>query len=185
MRAFIAINLDDSIREAIEKSAVPLKNLRAKIKWVEKENLHLTLRFLGEVKPEIIPEVGQALKRSCRGVAPFEISLRGMGSFPESGVPRIVWVALENGLEKVRALAESLKKELSGLPVKSEQRAFKAHITIGRVKRIADVSAFRSEIKGLRELFLGSQTITSIQLMESRLSASGPHYSVIGETALA
>ena len=74
MRTFIAINLDDSIKEAIEKSAAPLRDLKAKIKWVEKENLHLTLRFLGEVRPEIIPDIDRAVKRSCRGVAPFEMA---------------------------------------------------------------------------------------------------------------
>ena len=185
MRTFIAINLDDSIKEAIEKSAAPLRDLKAKIKWVEKENLHLTLRFLGEVRPEIIPDIDRAVKRSCRGVAPFEMALKGMGCFPENRAPRIVWVAVENGVEKVRALAESLKKELSGLPVKSEERAFKAHITIARIKRMADVAAFRSEIKKRKELFLGSHTITSVELMESTLSASGPHYSVIGEATLA
>jgi 2'-5' RNA ligase len=178
MRTFIAINLDDAIKDAIREKTAPVREVDAKIKWVEKQNLHLTLRFLGEVKPETVPRIDDAMRKSCEGIAPFDMVLKGAGCFPERGRPRVVWVAVEDGADTAKRIAERLRKELSGLPVKPDDKAFKAHITIGRIKKVGDRDAFHATLENLKELFLGSQTINTIELMESQLTPGGPIYSV-------
>jgi len=184
MRTFVAVNLDNSVKDAIEKHTAGLRKLRAKIKWVEKDNLHLTLNFLGEIRPELTSDIADAVKNACAGVSAFDIGVRGTGCFPEKGNPRVVWVAVEEGAKSLSDLSGKIKRCLAGLPVELEDRKFRAHITIGRIKKLEDSAGFKAEIENLREHFFGFQNITNIDLMESRLSPSGPNYTIIAQAAL-
>ena len=184
MRTFVAVNLDNSVKDAIEKHSAPLRALKAKIKWIEKHNLHLTLNFLGEIRLELTPDITNAVRNACAGVPAFDIGVRGMGCFPEQGNPRVVWVAVDEGAKTLADLAGKIKRCLAGFPVKLEDKRFRAHITIGRIRKMEDPAAFMAEIEKLREHFFGFQNITNIDLMESRLTSSGPNYTIIAQAAL-
>ena len=184
MRTFVAVNLDDPIKDAIEKCTGGLRDLSARVKWVEKHNLHLTLNFLGEIRPELAGVIAGAIKNACAGTSAFEMSVRGMGCFPERGSPRIVWAAVDEGAEILADLAGKIRSCLAGFPVKMEDKKFRAHITVGRIRKMEESAAFTAEIEKLREHFFGLQTIKNIDLMESRLTSSGPDYTIIAQAVL-
>lgn len=143
----------------------------ADVKWVETESLHVTLKFLGEVGEPGVNEVRAAL-RSVRG-ASFRLGVRGIGTFPPRGRPRVIWLGLTSA-DPLAALAATVERVLEPLGFPPEGRPFKPHVTLGRVRSPAGLD--RLDLASLRERAFGSWTVEGVSLMESRLSSKGPTY---------
>ncbi len=173
MRLFVAIDLEDKIRDSIYRVAEKLSNVSG-LKLVEKENLHITLMFLGEVneaKVDLIKEKLSEVK-----AMPFEVKFKGIGFFPSSGNIRIIWVGVEKGEEELKALADDIYEKLKRLGFKRDKE-FSAHVTVARVKR---------RVSGLRELLsefeneeFGVMRVENFKLKRSILRHTGPIYTDI------
>ncbi|MCX8033795.1 MAG: RNA 2',3'-cyclic phosphodiesterase [Thermodesulfovibrio sp.] len=132
MRCFIAIELSEDIKKFIDK----LININFSIEGVslvKKENLHLTLKFLGEVETELIPKLNKSLNNLANEFSPFILKISHPGVFPDKLKPRIIWIGLESS-EVLKELAAKIDEEMSKYGFEREQREFKAHITLARVK---------------------------------------------------
>ncbi|MCK4420755.1 RNA 2',3'-cyclic phosphodiesterase [candidate division WOR-3 bacterium] len=171
MRLFTAIEIPKESRESI-RNLENLIDTNASVKWVEKENLHITLKFLGEVESsspieEILADVG-------KGVEPFYISLKNLGAFPSESNVRVLWVGVDKGSDVIKDLFRNIEDGLAQLGFQKENKNFTPHITIGRVKK--GKLLFPSHIDFSYEPFLADK----ITLFESTLTPKGPIYTVSG-----
>lgn len=180
MRTFIAIDLSEENKTALTKLQDELKQTQADVKWVEPENIHLTLKFLGEVTDEYVGKVKEALDKAAAGFRPFEISLSDIGAFPKLDYPRVIWVGVEKGKKETEELAAKIEEELGKLGFSKEDRPFAAHLTIGRVRTGKNKEILKEKIqnnKGRPQWAAPtSQLISNVILYQSKLTPSGPIY---------
>lgn len=157
-----------------------LKTTRTQVKWVEPANFHFTLRFLGEVPDEEVEEVAQAAEGTWGMRGPSRVALRGAGCFPNVRRPRVIWVGVSEGGERLQELHEALSERLqSALGIEPEGRPFSPHLTIGRVKAPPADTALAQAIGQLSEAEAGAFPLDRFVLYQSVLRRSGPVYRVL------
>ena len=185
MRTFIAIELSHEFKQALADLQNALRRSDADVKWVEPDNIHLTLKFLGEVAEEFAGGVKGTLDTAVTGSTPFEMNLSGIGVFPKLTFPRIVWVGIDDGIEETRKIAEKLDEELFKLGFAKEEREFTAHLTIGRVRSAKNKQALKDAIESLssQPSTINSQRVTAINLYQSTLTPQGPIYTCLHTAA--
>lgn len=177
MRTFIAIELSQEIRDTLAQIASRLKYAGADVKWVEKDNIHLTLKFLGEISEEKAKLVAARLDTIAKETKPFEISLKDLGAFPKIDSPRVIWVGLDKGAKESTELAKKIGLALSKLGFQEEARPFAAHLTIGRVRSGLNKAALVEKMTSCQLSAISFQLIQSIALFKSTLTPKGPIYS--------
>lgn len=183
-RTFIAVNLNPEIREHLASLQNNLNIPEIKIKWVEKNNLHLTMKFLGYISLEQTELIKSALKEITCQYNPFSIELSSdIGVFPTHKMPRIVWVGIKKGTNELIELYNSIENSLSDKGFPREDKDFSGHITIGRIKFIRDKTNFIQILKriGVNNF---TQEVGSIDLMESKLTPNGPIYNIVAKFPL-
>lgn len=183
-RAFIAINLNPEIKEYLASIQAILSIPESKIKWVEKLNLHLTMKFLGYISLKERELVKSILKKIAIRHHSFVIKLSShIGIFPSYQMPRIIWVGIKEGLSEIEMIYNEVEDNLSNNGFPREDKDFSGHITIGRAKFIQNKTDFIQIIKRIQVNNL-SQTIDSIDLMESNLTPNGPIYNLTAQFPL-
>lgn len=176
MRAFIAVNLPDEIKKKVAEATAYLKQIDSGVKWVEPENLHLTLKFLGWVEEERLPE---AVKIAGKLTLPsFKLKLAGVNTFPAGKSPRVLWMDINEGAEELKALADRMEEDLSSAGFKAEGREFSPHLTIGRIKDKRGIDKVMEELGKLAGVEFGGFTVSSFEIMKSTLTRKGPTYEV-------
>jgi len=183
LRAFIAIDINDTIKQAILSVQNNLRQSGADVKWVETKNIHLTLKFLGDITRDDIPAVEAVMAKATNRPA-FPISITDIGAFPDILFPQIIWAGVTENAGALTSIVENLNDGLKRLKIKKEDRPFSPHITIGRVKSNRNNNQL---VAALEENWLpktASQTVDSLRLYESRLTSEGPIYSVLAEKFL-
>jgi 2'-5' RNA ligase len=184
IRAFIAVDLPESVIRALQSAQERLKSHRLDIRWVKPGNIHLTLKFLGDIQPADIDPIREALRSAAAAVAPFPIAARGAGVFPGIKKPRVVWAGLSGELPTLFALQECVERALAAIGFAPEARSFKAHLTIGRVKgrvRPADLLAALQELaKWASPVF----TVDRVTFFQSDLRPGGAVYTRLGDAPL-
>jgi 2'-5' RNA ligase len=184
MRTFIAIALSPEIRRGLAGIQSELKRSDADVKWVEPENIHLTLKFLGEVTKEFLPKVKEVLAGVASRFKPFEISIAGIGAFPKLDYPRVVWVGIEKGKAQTKAIAEKLDEELEKLGFAREEHEFSAHLTIGRVRSSKNKERLKQLITDYGLRITDYEQIETVTLFQSTLTPNGPIYTSLCEAKL-
>lgn len=171
MRVFVAVDIRD--KDILQSICGLQDGLHIISRRVPAENMHFTLQFLGEVPGDGIPQVISALKTVA--FAPFEMEIMGVGAFPGPESPRVIWIGTDQaGGEKMRDLARKVKNVLGPLGFRRDG-AFKAHMTILRIKnKIRDITEDLNRFGGTK---FGRITVSEMQLKQSRLGPSGPVYS--------
>ena len=184
VRSFIAVNLNPDIKEYLSSLQANLNVSETKIKWVEKNNLHLTMEFLGYISLEQTILIKSKLKEIASQYRPFIIRLSSnIGIFPTYQMPRIIWVGIKEGVNQLNELYNSIENNLSNKGFPRENKEFSGHITIGRVKFIRDTTNFIKILKSI-EVNNFSQEVGSIDLMESKLTPNGPIYNITAKLPL-
>jgi 2'-5' RNA ligase len=185
LRAFIAIELDKEIQSALLSAIKILKKKDTKVSWAKPPGIHLTLKFLGKIKSEFIPEIESVLKKTAKKHTPFSLCIKRIGTFPlRTHKPRIIWAGIEEN-EYLVSLHEELDKNLIKLGFPGEKRKFHPHLTLGRIKSYLRIDNLLSEISKYQELEFGKKTVSKIVLYESILKPSGAEYTKIIEQELA
>ncbi|WEU40728.1 MAG: RNA 2',3'-cyclic phosphodiesterase [Candidatus Odinarchaeum yellowstonii] len=181
IRVFIAADIDD--KEIVEKISVVKNSFsdgNIKIKFVEDENLHLTLKFIGEVDERLIPQIEEKMLNIK--AAAFTITLKNIGVFTPR-YPRVLWIGIENGLAELVKLASAINTNLNSLGFRLE-KDFTPHLTIGRIKYVKDKRQLIERIQALKNLDFGSMLIRCFKLKKSTLTPAGPIYQTIKEFKL-
>ncbi|MGQ9531522.1 MAG: RNA 2',3'-cyclic phosphodiesterase [Desulfotomaculales bacterium] len=177
MRLFVAVNLPGSLKARIAALQRELALSGADVKWVEEENLHLTVKFLGEMAPERLAELEEALARAVPACRAFRLELSGLGTFPARGVPRVLWVGVGGEVEAFRELYGAVERALAPLGFTGEGREFRPHLTLGRVRSPRGVDVLRNRMAALDGAY-GDLAVGEVALMESRLTPRGPIYRI-------
>ncbi|MBV9454083.1 MAG: RNA 2',3'-cyclic phosphodiesterase [Rubrobacter sp.] len=180
MRAFVAIFPPPELRAAVTETFETVQCFNYKVRWVRPENIHLTLKFLGNIQEETLGNLWIALEETCARHEPFDISLARPEAFPSAQRARILWAGIDEGSDQLRALAADLESALIPLGFEREKRAFTPHLTLGRVRsRLTNINDLPSAIIGDLRF-----RVRHIELTESTLSLEGVTYRTILAFAL-
>lgn len=171
VRTFIAVPLPPLVRSAVAKWIRSLQTQIEGTKWVETENLHITLKFLGDVPLNDLPELIRAMQRAASAVKSFDIEFSGSGAFPSWDNPKTIWVGCGQGTEELTALAAVIEEEFHKIGFAKENRRFSPHLTIGRVKHSSVPQVFSDF-----SFSFGYCSVDEIVLFSSELTKRGPIY---------
>ncbi len=179
MRVFIAVELTESIKEELAQLQESLRGTGDKIKWVDSSLVHLTLKFLGEIKEEGLKKVLWASREVAAKFSSFKIKIKGTGVFPDSPSPRVIWVGIEGGENNLETLARQLEEELARQGFAKERRKWVPHLTLGRVKVLKKKGKLRELVLKYKGIERGEMEVRSISVIESRLTPKGPIYTLL------
>lgn len=183
LRCFIAIELPQGVKSALSRLQEELKKCEADIRWVDPNNIHLTLKFLGNVNEKDISKIINIMTGVCKKYQPFNLEIRGMGMFPNIKSPRVLWVGAE-GNNILKGLQTDIEHGMIKIGFEREDREFTAHLTLGRFRSFKGKENILEIIKLHENESFGTINVKSISLMKSDLSHSGARYSRIGEVFL-
>lgn len=187
IRLFVAINLPDEITQAIAECQKELVSLLrdSSIRWTQAEQVHITLKFLGNVPADAREAIEKTLLKACEGVSSFELKAKGLGCFPNLRSPRVIWVGVTGDVAPLIELQQSLDSAFKSW-AEPEGREFKPHLTLARVKEIhrRDGQAHREFIEKRGDCEFGSWNVRQIDLMQSNLGPEGATYSVLASARL-
>jgi 2'-5' RNA ligase len=176
MRLFIAINFTSKDRQRMYNAGRKMRDAGLPVGWVDADQIHLTLKFLGEVRPERVRDVKEALANVAAKTRPFTLEMRGAGAFPTMRRPKVIWLGAEASPE-LRCLKHDLEWELAPQGFEREVRAFHPHVTLGRATKQARAGDFRGFEALVNDMGFERQiTVRTVDLMESSLSAKGASY---------
>jgi RNA 2',3'-cyclic 3'-phosphodiesterase len=176
MRLFVAINFTSKDRQRMGRAGRQMRQAELPVRWVEPDQIHMTLKFLGEVRPERVDDVKGAVSRVASKTQPFTMRMSGSGAFPTTRRPKVIWLGAVASPE-LRCLKHDLEWELAPLGFEREVRAFHPHVTLGRARvdaRAGDFRGFEDMVAAME--FEATITVRSVDLMKSTLSAKGARY---------
>ena len=173
---FIAVSLSSPILAGIGKLIRTLQPDLEEVRWVEPKNLHVTLKFLGDVPLNDLPPLIRAVTQSTRQTYSFDLALHGFGAFPNRETPKTLWIGCREGSEELKQLAESIDEGLLPLGFPKEARRFSPHLTIGRIKKQAYSSHIMPVLDEHQHRWFGSCSVSEVQIFSSELTRRGPLY---------
>lgn len=187
MRAFIAIDLPKEIKDKLEKIQERLKRIPARINWVKPQNIHLTLRFLGEINQDMPDKIIAAIEDTISLEISFQVSLSSISIFPDLGSPRVIWIGVTSGEKETRGIYLHLEEKLKKLGIPRETRQFSAHITLGRIKSVFNRQELTQDLNNSTTIADNENSqfwVRKITLFKSTLTTKGPIYEIIKEVSL-
>jgi RNA 2',3'-cyclic 3'-phosphodiesterase len=186
LRVFIAIGLPEKIVSKLGALQQALTAYGLKIRWSRPENIHLTLKFLGDVAGSRIQEIQAAVVDAVKGTGPMTLSVKGIGVFPGVKRPRVLWAGISGQTDALQRLQENLDRHLVALGFEAETRRYTGHLTLGRVKEgRQDATRFASALEEFSETASEPFTVDAVSLYQSRLLPSGPVYTRLFTAGLA
>lgn len=187
MRSFVAIELPDEIKNKLNSLQEQLKSCAADVKWVAAGNIHLTLKFLGEIKEEKQPAIAKILDETVNSKPPFQIEICALGAFPGIDSPRVIWLGIGSGGKETKEIVQELENRFEKIGIPKEGRPFSSHITIGRVRSSLNRQQLVQKLKEaenkIRRVNLKFNA-AKITLFKSALTSKGPIYEVLKEASL-
>ena len=183
MRTFIAIEIPEIIRKRIADFQEELRGARASVSWTKPQNIHVTLKFLGDVEESNLSGIVEAVKETALPNKVFTIEVAGQGGFPSMRRPRVLWVGIGRGSKELKQVAEMLEERLEPLGFESEKRKYTPHLTIGRVKSQSNIGKM-ADIIGRTSIAAGSFSAKKIVIMKSILHPTGAIYTPYAQISL-
>ncbi|HKS37867.1 MAG TPA: RNA 2',3'-cyclic phosphodiesterase [Verrucomicrobiae bacterium] len=187
VRAFIAIAVPQMLVEQLKQLQ---RQLEADVggdavRWTKPDQLHLTLKFLGNVRGDGVNDLKSALTRACAGRAPFQLTLEGLGCFPNTRTPRVVWVGITGELKPLEKLQMEIDRQTQTFGDHTEERPFQPHLTIGRVKvQGKDARRLGEAVERTTVFRPGAWLIREVELIQSKLAREGANYSTLASAHL-
>lgn len=172
MRIFIALKIPEIVKKEAKIIQLKLKKSGFQAIWVKPSNLHLTLAFLGSVKPEAVKPLNQILAKSASRIEPVKLHLSKLDAFPGSAEARVIFLDLGGEKEKLRALASKIREQLKKESFRFDEKNFQAHLTLGRMKKKKDITRMIRRIRIKKKRF----ELETISLIKSQLTPTGPVY---------
>ncbi len=180
IRSFIAINITETLRAEFSEIISVLKKSGSDMKWVRPENLHLTLKFLGNVEIQKLEAIKTGLKNALSGNTSFDISFEGIGCFPNFRKPRVIWIGIKAAPD-LQNIYRDVENALFPLGIDKEKRSFSPHLTLGRFNSTKRLQVLTDIMTPFRDKKFGAMRVNKISLMKSELLKEGARYSVIAE----
>ncbi|MFC1563876.1 RNA 2',3'-cyclic phosphodiesterase [candidate division KSB1 bacterium] len=183
IRTFIAVKIPSVIQQVISDFQKSVSEEIPGIRWIKPENIHITLKFIGEIKEELVDRIIRDVMNVPQGEKKFDLSISGTGVFPNLKRPRIFWIGINRGSKKLSKLASCIEDRLIPMGIQKEKRSFKPHITIGRFKNIPHISGLSEFVSP--EVFGECEfPVSEFHLMKSTLMPTGAEYESLAGCAL-
>lgn len=183
-RIFVAIELPDRVRKRLAEHIARVRSLapEARSSWVREENLHLTLKFLGDILLPKVEALAQATASAAKTVGPFELTVKDCGAFPPRGQPRVLWVGIDDASGHLALLQTALEDECAKAGFPREERPFHPHLTIARIRKPHDSRHLAAVHK---EIGFDPETVRALELsvIRSELRSEGSRHSMISRHA--
>ena len=184
IRTFIAIELPPPVISLLVKVQKDLQSMGIRAKWVRPQNIHLTLKFLGNINPGDIAKIGEAMADAVGEFAPFDLVAEGVGVFPGINRPRVIWVGLKGQVQLLFALRHRLEDNLAALGYRKEKRPFKGHLTLGRFSKSVSPKTIRQIMQEFGTTDGEEFTARHVILFKSDLKPTGAVYSQLRQAVL-
>jgi 2'-5' RNA ligase len=189
VRTFIANELSEDLLQALDLLQDGLRSQmpRGTVRWVRPDGIHLTLKFLGDTPVDQVDQVKAALAEAAAKVGPFRVAARGLGCFPNTRRPRVIWVGLEEPTGALRRLRDAVEAHVAPLGFPTEGRSFNPHLTLGRVQRNASSSEVREvgqRVAASTTGLVGEMEVSTVSYIKSELRPSGAVYTTLLDAAL-
>jgi RNA 2',3'-cyclic 3'-phosphodiesterase len=182
-RLFIAADVaeaqHDSVHELLDGLKKGVQFTKAHPKWVALGSMHLTVKFLGDVEPEAKEQIVASVDKALEGSKAFDFSLMGLGVFPNTKQPRVMWLGVDAGREKLIGLAEGVQSALTPLGFAPEKRKYHPHLTLARIKSLRGVNALMDVMQSHRKVFCGKAPLDHLTLYKSELYPDGARYTAL------
>lgn len=180
-RGFISIDIG-SFQKLIQLGN-EIKNSGANVKLVEPENIHITLKFLGDTNEADIEKIEEIIKNAVNDMDSFKIKFKNVGVFPNQNYIKVLWIGIENK-DKLEIIAQKIDKDLSKLGFKKEKRGFSAHLTVGRVRSAKNKDNLLQIIEKYKDIEFLNFKVDSIKLKKSELTPKGPIYTTLKDVKI-
>ncbi len=184
IRSFIAVELPAAVISLLDNLQQELQALGLKARWVRPQNIHLTLKFLGNIDPAAIEDIGEAMAEAAGDCAPFALTVGGIGFFPGIKRPRVIWVGLGGATTVLLNLQRNLANRLAAVGFAKEKRSFKAHLTLGRIRRAVHPNILGQALEDYSDLENLNFSADRIILFKSDLKPSGAVYTHLKQAEL-
>lgn len=180
-RLFWAVNLPGELKKALGEKQARLKTAAAGVKWVEPELLHVTVKFLGDTDDGLVAGIAGTAAGALRGLGPFRLEVKGLGFFPGSSSPRVLWAGLKGEVGLLREAARRVEEAMIDFGFPREARKFSPHLTLARIKSPAGGAELAGVVDRIRS---GAESpgifrVGSVDLMQSELTPRGPVYTML------
>ena len=176
LRTFIAVSLSSSVLAGIEKTVQTLQTHFGDVRWVEPQNMHVTLKFLGDIPLNDLPQLIRTVTQCTREMDSFDLTFQEIGAFPNRESPKTIWIGCREGSKELIQLAERIDTGLSSLGFPKESRRFLPHLTIGRIKKPVQESPLMSLLDEEQNRLFGSCSVSEVQIFSSELTRHGTIY---------
>lgn len=187
-RMFVAVPVPEIVKDALEKIRAELRELfrESVVGWTRREQIHVTLKFLGDVESTRATELITELGRECRGLPPLQLRVERLGAFPNIESPRVLWLAVTDTRGQLFPLQRRVEAAARNFSSKSEALRFTGHITLGRCRRILreDSARFSLLVREMSNQVFGEWTADRVELIRSDPSSQSCRYSLIGAVCL-
>ena len=176
IRCFVAVEIPEPIQALLKPVQTHLQSqIHTGASWTKPGNFHLTLKFLGDIRPEAINDVSDTLQRVTDTHPPFSIALGGIGAFPNLARPRVIWMGIKQGASTVSRLAKAVNLELTHLGFSRDNR-FHPHLTLARLRTATNLEPLKNILRKYDTIVDGSMRVNKITLMQSKLRPNGAIY---------
>jgi 2'-5' RNA ligase len=179
MRVFLAITVSPEIRDSLEQAVNRLRESRAAVRWVNPDAVHQTVKFLGDTPEDRLGDLISSMTPVCDGIVPFPITVVGLGAYPDTRRPRILWAGVREPSGTLQRLWKHTEETAETLGWQREKRAFSPHITLGRVKGPMNLPRLREIIGSLENEHWGDQEVRNLVLYRSHLNPGGVEYEIV------
>lgn len=184
IRCFIAIEIPETIQNQLARIQGTLRDQIKKASWVKPGNIHLTLRFLGDVDPDDLESIGEAIERAASRHRSFSMHIGGLGAFPNFARPRVMWTGVRVGGDRISALARDIDGALSNYGFSPETKKFNPHLTIARLKVRVDLRPYANRYRQYDRIAGAEMSVNTISLIQSQLHPTGAIYSTLRSYSL-
>ena len=179
IRAFFAIDLPSTVRNTIAETQAQFKGLGLKISWVKPENIHLTLKFLGDVPENRIEKIRNCFFQDFGDINRFQVSLGKLGVFSNWNRPRVFWIGVRDETKKLYELWSHVQMNLEALGFAKDIKGFSPHLTLARIKSPENKDRLQQKVSRWRPFDIQPFEVCEIKLFKSRLTPQGSIYTVL------
>jgi RNA 2',3'-cyclic 3'-phosphodiesterase len=188
MRLFVALTVPEAVKEAIVKAQAELRRAapEGQVRWSRRDQLHVTLRFLGDVEPGRVGALTEALQACGHEFAPLHLRAEGLGFFPDARRPRVVWVGAQDAKDQLRELQRAVQAATAPFTAEKPEERFAGHVTLGRIKglRRPDAEALAAAVTRAAQRQFGQWVANEIEIIRSELSPQGAQYTTLAGLGL-
>jgi len=184
IRTFIAVEIPDEVQTKLVEIQKELSNFVGRVSWVKRGNIHLTLKFLGDVQVGKIEAIKSSLEKVAESHSPFKMSFGRVGTFPNFNRPRVIWLGIKVGAEESIKLAESVEHALGSLGFPRERKKLRPHLTLARIRRRMNLESVSRNFSKYDSLGMQPIKIDGFTLMQSQLHPKGSIYTPLAEFTL-